>query len=162
MLSLEPNVAERLLGLHNRGVFGYVIAAYLSIAGISQILSRGINARHSLIVGCLMQALSVIIFSAAIAWHSLALAAVGIVIGGYAYGAIFVGSATLLNRISPKASHARLISLFYVIAYVGNWVPILLGKVIDSGGLLLASHLLFTLSTLTCLILAFSVTKTDF
>jgi MFS family permease len=162
MLSLGPNVAERLLGLHNRGVFGYVIAAYLSIAGISQILSRGINARHSLIVGCLMQALSVIIFSAAIAWHSLALAAVGIVIGGYAYGAIFVGSATLLNRISPKASHARLISLFYVIAYVGNWVPILLGKVIDSGGLLLASHLLFTLSTLTCLILAFSVTKTDF
>lgn len=124
--------------MHSRGMYGYVIAVYLVIAGISQILSRRINARHSLMFGCLAQALSVVVFAEAIQIHSLGLAAAGMVIAGYAYGAIFVGSATLVNLISPKSSHARLISLFYVIAYIANWVPILLGVVIDHASLQLA------------------------
>ncbi len=148
--------------MQSRGVFGYVVAVYLVIAGISQILSRRINARHSLMFGCLAQALSVGVFAVAIQIHSLALAAAGMVIAGYAYGAIFVGSATLVNLISPKASHARLISLFYVIAYIANWVPILLGVVIDHADLHLATHLLFLSSAVICLMLSVMVTRAGF
>ncbi|UNK29687.1 MFS transporter [Serratia plymuthica] len=162
ILAIGPSVSEKLLGMHSRGVYGYVIAVYLVIAGISQILSRRINARHSLMFGCLAQALSVVVFAEAIQIHSLGLAAAGMVIAGYAYGAIFVGSATLVNLISPKASHARLISLFYVIAYIANWVPILLGVVIDHASLHLAVNLLFVVSTLVCLILSFMVTRAGF
>ncbi|WP_454878458.1 MFS transporter [Serratia inhibens] len=162
ILAIGPSVSEKLLGMHSRGVYGYVIAVYLVIAGISQILSRRINARHSLMFGCLAQALSVVVFAEAIQIHSLGLAAAGMVIAGYAYGAIFVGSATLVNLISPKASHARLISLFYVIAYIANWVPILLGVVIDHASLHLAVNLLFAVSTLVCLILSFMVTRAGF
>ena len=113
-------MAETLLGMYQRGVFGYAIAVYLLIAGISQILSRRLNARHSLLFGCLAQVLAAVVFAAAIQWHSLWLAAAGLVVAGYAYGAIFVGSATLVNLISPPTSHARLLSLFYVIAYIAN------------------------------------------
>ena len=162
ILAIGPSVSEKLLGMHSRGVYGYVIAVYLVIAGISQILSRRINARHSLMFGCLAQALSVVVFAEAIQIHSLGLAAAGMVIAGYAYGAIFVGSATLVNLISPKASHARLISLFYVIAYIANWVPILLGGVIDHASLHLAVNLLFVVSAVVCLILSFMVTRAGF
>ncbi|HFO0262376.1 TPA: MFS transporter [Serratia marcescens] len=162
ILAIGPSVAEKLLDMQSRGVFGYVVAVYLVIAGISQILSRRINARHSLMFGCLAQALSVGVFAVAIQIHSLALAAAGMVIAGYAYGAIFVGSATLVNLISPKASHARLISLFYVIAYIANWVPILLGVVIDHADLHLATHLLFLSSAVICLMLSVMVTRAGF
>ncbi|HGM5493112.1 TPA: MFS transporter [Serratia fonticola] len=153
ILAIGPKVAETLLGVQNRSSFGYVIAVYLLIAGASQILSRQINARHSLMFGCFAQALAVVVFAEAIQIHSLGLAAAGMVIAGYAYGAIFVGSATLVNLISPKASHARLISLFYVIAYIANWLPILLGGIIDYGSLQLAVNLLFLVSAVVCLVL---------
>lgn len=37
ILAIGPSVSEKLLGMHSRGVYGYVIAVYLVIAGISQI-----------------------------------------------------------------------------------------------------------------------------
>ena len=76
-LAIGPSVAETLLGMYQRGVFGYAIAVYLLIAGISQILSRRLNARHSLLFGCLAQVLAAVVFAAAIQWHSLGLAAAG-------------------------------------------------------------------------------------
>ncbi|HHK8346786.1 TPA: MFS transporter, partial [Serratia marcescens] len=75
ILAIGPSVAETLLGMYQRGVFGYAIAVYLLIAGISQILSRRLNARHSLLFGCLAQVLAAVVFAAAIQWHSLGLAA---------------------------------------------------------------------------------------
>lgn len=162
ILAIGPSVAETLLGMHQRGVFGYAIAVYLLIAGISQILSRRLNARHSLLFGCLAQVLAAVVFAAAIQWHSLWLAAAGLVVAGYAYGAIFVGSATLVNLISPLASHARLLSLFYVIAYIANWVPILLGIVVDRVDLQQATYLLFLSSTTVCLLLAWMTVRAGF
>ncbi|HFF9859163.1 MFS transporter [Serratia marcescens] len=162
ILAIGPSVAETLLGLHARGVFGYAIAVYLLIAGISQILSRRLNARHSLLFGCLAQVLAAVVFAVAIQRHSLWLAAAGLVVAGYAYGAIFVGSATLVNLISPPASHARLLSLFYVIAYIANWVPILLGIVVDRVDLQQATHLLFLSSTTVCLLLAWMTVRAGF
>ncbi|WMW60135.1 MFS transporter [Serratia marcescens] len=162
ILAIGPGVAEMLLGMHQRGVFGYAIAVYLLIAGISQILSRRVNARHSLLFGCLAQVLAAAVFAMAIQWHSLGLAAAGLVVAGYAYGAIFVGSATLVNLISPPANHARLLSLFYVIAYIANWVPILLGVVVDRVDLRQATHLLFLGSSVVCLLLAWKTTRVGF
>lgn len=162
MLVIGPSVAETLLGMHSRGVFGYVIAVYLVIAGISQLLSRRVNARYSLMLGCLAQALSVGVFAIALAFHSLGMAAVGMAIAGYAYGAVFVGSAMLVNLISPAASHARLVSLFYVIAYIANWVPILLGVVIDHVSLSLAVNLLFLVNAVVCLGLGLWAMCADF
>lgn len=162
ILAIGPGVAETLLGMHQRGVFGYAIAVYLLIAGISQILSRRVNARHSLLFGCLAQVLAAVVFAMAIQWHSLGLAAMGLVVAGYAYGAIFVGSATLVNLISPPTSHARLLSLFYVIAYIANWVPILLGVVVDRVDLQQATHLLFLSSSAVCLLLAWKTSRVGF
>lgn len=157
ILSIGPAVAEHLLEIHRQGVYGYVIAVYLVIAGISQILSRRISARTSLAAGCLTQVISIMFFSWAISTHSLTGACAGLLVAGYSYGAIFVGSATLVNMISPASSHAKLISLFYVIAYIANWVPVLLGAVVDHASLNLAVDLLFSVGAFICLLLSITV-----
>lgn len=157
ILSIGPAVAEHLLDIHRQGVYGYVIAVYLVIAGISQILSRRISARTSLAAGCLTQVISIMFFSWAISTHSLTGACAGLLVAGYSYGAIFMGSATLVNMISPASSHAKLISLFYVIAYIANWVPVLLGAVVDHASLNLAIDLLFSVGAFICLLLSITV-----
>jgi hypothetical protein len=49
-----------------------------------------------------------------------------------------------------------------VIAYVANWVPVLLGWVSDGAGLGVALDLLFVGSTLTSLGLAWAVSRRRF
>lgn len=121
------------------------------------VMTALIRARTSLAAGCLTQAISIVLFTLAIGHHSLVWACTGLSVAGYAYGAIFVGSATLVNMISPAASHAKLISLFYVIAYIANWVPVLLGAVVDHASLNLAVNLLFGVSAVVCLLLSIAV-----
>ncbi|KFD19119.1 MFS transporter [Tatumella ptyseos] len=162
IFSIGPAVSDLLLDVHSRGVFGYVIAIYLIIAGISQILSRRVGAEHSLILGCVSQIVSLFIFYLSIELKSVVIACIGIAIAGYAYGAIFVGSATLVNITSPKESHAKTLSLFYVIAYIANWVPVLSGIIIDHISLRLAVNLLFFISSVTFLILVIMIKPRTF
>ncbi|CNH79211.1 Major Facilitator Superfamily [Yersinia pekkanenii] len=104
----------------------------------------------------------VMAFAAAVHFHSLLLAGMGMVVTGYTFGSIFVGSAALVNLISPKASHARLLSLFYVIAYTANWVPVLLGVIIDRSSLLMATNILFIVAAPVCLFLSVFIARADF
>ncbi|MEW7000692.1 hypothetical protein M5585_11660 [Serratia ureilytica] len=55
-----------------------------------------------------------------------------------------------------------MLSLFYVIAYIANWVPILLGIVVDRVDLQQATHLLFLSSTTACLLLAWMTVRVGF
>jgi MFS family permease len=132
------------------------------LSGLCQLWARRLDARHTLQSGCLALALCVLLFTGAVHVQSLWLAGLGLLVAGYAQGAVFVGSATLVNRISPGASHARLVSLFYVIAYVANWVPVLLGWVSDSVGLRAAVDLLAVGSVLISLGLAWGVWRSRF
>ncbi|MGE6269190.1 MFS transporter, partial [Aeromonas media] len=162
LLAIGPKVVSQLLGMRDLGLFGYLIAAYLVFSGLCQLWARRLDARHTLQSGCLALALCVLLFAGAV--HGLPgwLAGLGLLVAGYAQGAVFVGSATLINRIAPPASHARLVSLFYVIAYVANWVPVLLGWVSDGAGLLAALDLLAVGSTLISLVLAWALSRRRF
>ncbi|MDA5471891.1 MFS transporter [Yersinia kristensenii] len=162
ILAIGPAIAEQLLSVQSKGLFGYVIALYLVIAGICQLVSRNLDSRFSLYSGCLAQGVAVMAFAAAVHFHSLFLAGMGMVVTGYAFGSIFVGSAALVNLISPKASHARLLSLFYVIAYTANWVPVLLGVIIDRSSLLVATNTLFIVAAPVCLFLSVFIARADF
>ena len=94
-------------------------------------------------------ALCVLLFAGAVHGLPSWLAGLQAAGGGLCPGAVFVGSATLINRIAPPANTRGCSPLFYVIAYVANWVPVLLGWVSDGAGLGVALDLLFVGSTLT-------------
>ncbi|MCU9924781.1 MFS transporter [Aeromonas caviae] len=162
LLAMGPKVVSEMLGMTDLGLFGYLVAAYLVFSGLCQLWARRLDARHTLQSGVLALALCVLLFAGAVHGLPSWLAGLGLLVAGYAQGAVFVGSATLINRIAPPASHARLLSLFYVIAYVANWVPVLLGWVSDGAGLGVALDLLFIGSTLTSLGLAWAVSRRRF
>ncbi|MEV3837092.1 MFS transporter, partial [Aeromonas dhakensis] len=162
LLAIGPKVASQLLGLWDLGLFGYLIAAYMVLSGLCQLWARRLDARHTLQSGALALALCMLLFAGAVHAQSWWLAVLGLLVAGYAQGAVFVGSATLVNRIAPAASHARLVSLFYVIAYVANWVPVLLGWVSDGAGVQAAVDLLTVGSVLISLGLAWAAWRTRF
>lgn len=162
LLAIGPKVASQLLGLRDLGLFGYLIAAYMVLSGLCQLWARRLDARHTLQSGALALAICMLLFAGAVHAQSWWLAVLGLLVAGYAQGAVFVGSATLVNRIAPAASHARLVSLFYVIAYVANWVPVLLGWVSDAAGVQAAVDLLTVGSVLISLGLAWAAWRTRF
>jgi len=159
---IGPASAEQLLGLNDHGVFGYSISAYLLIAGASQLLCQRLEARRALLSGLLAQGVALLILLAGFYYTSLMLAAVGLVIGGYAYGAIFVGSARLINQLATPHNHTKLISYFYITVYLFNGVPVPLGMMVDSLGISRAINGCLVVFFSVAVVLSFFVKKTRF
>ena len=132
---IGPSAAEQQLGLSDRGIFGYSMAIYLLIAGASQLYCKRLDAARALRSGLVAQCAAFLLLLTALSIHSLTLAALALVIGGYAYGAIFVGSARLINQLAPAHCHAKLVAYFYMTIYLFNAVPIPLGLLVDAIGL---------------------------
>lgn len=132
---IGPGAAEQQLGLSDRGMFGYSMAIYLLLAGASQLYCKRLDAPRALRSGLLAQCAAFLLLLTAFWIHSLTLAALALVIGGYAYGAIFVGSARLINQLAPTHCHAKLVAYFYMTIYLFNAVPIPLGLLVDSVGI---------------------------
>ncbi|MGY2313306.1 MFS transporter [Pseudomonas sp. SDO5522_S412] len=132
---IGPSAAEQQLGLSDRGVFGYSMAVYLLIAGASQLYCKRLDAARALRSGLVAQCAAFLLLLTAFSIHSLTLAALALVIGGYAYGAIFVGSARLINQLAAANCHAKLVAYFYMTIYLFNAVPIPLGLLVDAIGL---------------------------
>ncbi|MCE4052265.1 MFS transporter [Pseudomonas sp. Au-Pse12] len=132
---IGPSAAEQLLGLHDHGAFGYGISVYLLIAGASQLFCQRLEARRALLSGLLFQSLALVMLLMAFYQASLLLAVLALIVGGYAYGAIFVGSARLINQLAAGHGHGKLITYFYMTIYCFNAVPIPLGLLVDSSGM---------------------------
>ena len=162
IFSLGPSIAQEVLGIHKNGIFGYVMAVYLIIAGVSQIVSRKISPELSLFYGGVSIFCAVLILFLSLFFGSVFLASIGLIIAGYSYGAVFVGCATLINIISPKMNHSKIVSKFYFIAYVANWVPVLLGMIVDHISLVVAADVLLLISFVICGLMSLLIKKTDF
>lgn len=137
---IGPQVAQQVFGLQDRGVFGYVICAYLLIAGLSQLYCQRLDARQALLSGWLGQCLALTILLLACYSQALYLALPGLAIGGYAYGALFVGNARLVNQLAPRHSHGKLIAYFYATVYLFNATPVPMGLLVDAYGIVTASN----------------------
>ena len=61
----------------------------------------------------------------ALAGASLALFLLGTVLGGVAVGAVFLGSLSTANRLAPAALRGRVVSTYFVFAYVGLTLPVI-------------------------------------
>ncbi|MGE7955674.1 MFS transporter [Pseudomonas sp. NPDC089530] len=136
---IGPHVAQQVFGLQDRGVFGYVVSAYLLVAGLSQLYCQRVDARQALLSGWLYQCLALLVLLLACYTRSPYLALPGLAIGGYAYGALFVGNARLVNQLAPRHSHAKLIAYFYATVYLFNATPLPMGLLVDAYGVATAS-----------------------
>jgi MFS family permease len=74
-------------------------------------------------LGLFLAALALIV--AALSQASMAMFLVGTIVGGVAVGAVFIGSLSTANRLAPAEIRGRVVSTYFVFAYVGLTIPVI-------------------------------------
>ncbi|MHC5308331.1 MFS transporter [Bartonella sp. LJL80] len=139
ILSMGPTTAISVFAVRSPAYFGYCATCYLIVASIFQfILPRFLKPEYSLISGLITQIFSMVIMAVSLEYASILGALISLVLSGISYGAVFIGGAILVNRISVTAPGWNAVPKFYFIIYLFNIVPPIAGWLADKIGLLSA------------------------
>ncbi len=139
ILSLGPTAAIQVFGLQSPAGFGYIATGYLLVAGVVQFtIPRFLKPEFSLVLGLIAQVFSMVMMTMALESSSVASAAVSLVLSGFSYGAVFVGGAILVNKLSLAAPGWNAVSKFYFIVYLFNIMPPAAGWLADKIGVVSA------------------------
>jgi MFS family permease len=129
--SLVPTFLHAILGVHNFALVGGASFLIFMIAAISQAVSAALPSRRSVSAGlplllvCLAGLESALFARAR--WPFLA----ATVAGGIAVGFIFRGGLSELNRLAEPRHRAAVVSAFFVAAYLGLALPVVLAGLIS-------------------------------
>ncbi|WP_018181457.1 MFS transporter [Kaistia granuli] len=133
---LGVTFVHELLKVESQAASGVIVAFFQLVAGISQLASQRVDSNRAMVWGTTLIALAILVCAYSI-WASAPLFFVlGTVGSGIGYGAAFVGSAGIVNRIAPPDRRATWVSTYYFTAYLANALPVLaLGFLGDQLGL---------------------------
>lgn len=141
--ALGPTLAVDLLQVKNRALAGLVLVGFQLCGGVMQVAARRYSPRRSLIVGPLAITAGLVLCVIAFSMTSGTLFILGTVIAALGYGAAFVGSAALMNRIAPADKRSEILSTFYLIGYAAmSFAVLAVGMTTDQIGLKLTMLLL--------------------
>jgi len=142
--ALGPTLAVDLLQVKNRALAGLVLVGFQFCGGVMQVIARRYSPRRSLIVGPLAITAGLLLCLLAFSTTSGVLFILGTILTALGYGAAFVGSAALMNRIAPPDKRGEILSTFYLIGYAAMSLSVLaVGVTTDQIGLKM-TMLLFT------------------
>jgi MFS family permease len=129
--SLVPTFLHGILGVHNLALIGGASFLIFVIAAISQAVSARLPSRRSVSAGLPLLLVCLAFLEAALFTKALWLFLVGTVAGGVAVGFIFRGGLSELNRLAEPQRRAAVISTYFVAAYVGLGLPVVLAGLIS-------------------------------
>ncbi|HWE62569.1 MAG TPA: MFS transporter [Chloroflexota bacterium] len=123
--SLAPAFLGGVLHQQNHAVSGAVVFLLFAASTVTQLTLGRFPSRSVVLVGLGLFLLGLALIVGALAAASLALFLLGTVIGGVAAGAVFLGSLSTANRLAPAAMRGRVVSTYFVFAYVGLTLPVI-------------------------------------
>ena len=133
---LGVTFVHELLKVESQAASGVIVAAFQAVAGISQLASQRLDSNRAMVIGNTVIALAIGLCAFAIWTGAPLLFVLGTIGSGLGYGAAFVGSAGVVNRIAPADRRATWVSTYYITAYLANALPVLaLGFLGDRFGL---------------------------
>jgi MFS family permease len=123
--SLAPTFLGGILHEHSRAVSGAVVFLIFGAATVTQVVLARYSSRPVVLsgLGVFLAALALIV--GALSQASMPLFLVGTVVGGVAVGAVFIGSLSTANRLAPAEIRGRVVSTYFVFAYVGLTIPVI-------------------------------------
>lgn len=136
-MALGPLFIEQLTTIQGKAMAGGVVLVFQVTAGLSQLLSRKLDAYRAIFRGAGVMALALAgCWAAGMAGHAVAFGVATLFVG-LGFGPMFVGAVALVNRVAAPAHRGTLVSLFYVAGYIpGNALPtLMLGALTDYAGL---------------------------
>jgi MFS family permease len=123
--SLAPTFLGGILHEHSRAVSGAVVFLIFGAATVTQLLVAGFPSRPVVLSGLALFLVGLALIVGALSQASMALFLVGTVVGGVAVGAVFIGSLSTANRLAPAEIRGRVVSTYFVFAYVGLTIPVI-------------------------------------
>ncbi|GEC03238.1 MFS transporter [Streptomyces spinoverrucosus] len=122
--SLVPSFLRGTLGLHNLAVIGAVSFLIFVTGAISQAVFSHLPGRRSVGSGLGLLLVGLAGLEAALFTEALWLFLIGTVVSGAAVGLVFRGGLGEINRLVDPGRRAAVISTFFMTAYLGMTVPV--------------------------------------
>jgi MFS family permease len=129
--SLVPTFVHGILGVHNLALVGGASFLIFVIAAISQAVSARLPSRRSVSIGLPVLLVGLATLESALFAKALWLFLVSTIAGGVAVGFIFRGGLSELNRLAEPSHRAAVVSTFFVAAYIGLGLPVVLTGLIS-------------------------------
>jgi MFS family permease len=122
--SLVPGFTTAMLHHANYAVAGGVTCVFFATGGASALGLARFNSRPVLLAGLGLFLAGLALSVAGLSATSLALFLIGAIVAGSAFGALIIGSLSTANRLAPPETRAKVISTYFVFAYVGLSIPV--------------------------------------
>jgi MFS family permease len=123
--SLAPTFLGGILHEHSRAVSGAVVFLIFAAATVTQVVLARFESRPVVLSGLGVFLAGLALIVGALSQASMPLFLAGTVVGGVAVGAVFIGSLSTANRLAPAEIRGRVVSTYFVFAYVGLTIPVI-------------------------------------
>ena len=138
--AIGPSFLRVSLSITNAAVSSAVIASMFGFAALVQTVLGQVRDRRALLVGLPIILGATFLVTLALPLTSLALFGVGAAILGIGVGYAYMGSVTLVDRVSWPEQRGEILSAFFVVGYLALAVPTIgVGATVDQFGLVAAA-----------------------
>jgi MFS family permease len=121
--ALTPSLLHEGLSVTNHAVVGVVVGSLFGFAALIQLALGQLRDRDALLLGLPVLLGGLVLLVVALGATSLPLLALGAAVLGLGVGSTFMGSVTLIDRISPEESRGEILAAFYLVGYLSLAVP---------------------------------------
>jgi MFS family permease len=123
--ALAPNFLADVLHSRSHAIGGAVVFALFGTATVTQLVLARFPSRIVMVCGLVVFLAALALIVAALSQASMALFLTGTIVSGVAVGAVFIGSLSTGNRLAPAEIRGRVVSTYFVFAYVGLTIPVI-------------------------------------
>ncbi|MHB1676716.1 MAG: MFS transporter [Sulfuriferula sp.] len=143
-MSLMPSYVSQLLGFRSLLIGGGTIFVMLMLSVVAQLVLRGIAPKRNIRFGLLFLSIGLCALVYSMIIKSIVLFGLGTILCGLGHGMTFGGATVLVNMLATPVARGRVLSLYYVIIYLGVGIPIILTGMLAAHGNLRYSVSVFT------------------
>lgn len=120
ILSLTAQISGQLIHTNSSLIQGLILAISSTVLGLVALVFRKLPPHVSVVFGGVSSAITILLFLPAASLGSLPYFLIAQIFGGGALGFSLLGGIGLIHRHAAPQHRAKLISAFYLVAYVGQ------------------------------------------
>ncbi|WP_019631221.1 MFS transporter [Actinomadura atramentaria] len=126
LTAIEPGFLATLLHRSNKALAGAVVFAMFTGSVIGQTALARVRVHRALPLGCVVLIAGLGCVAGGLAASSLALLVLGTVVVGVGHGVSFRAGMAAVSGAAPPERRAETVSSFFVVAYIGISIPVVL------------------------------------
>jgi hypothetical protein len=123
--ALLPSILHQAMHLASPAIGGAILAQLFAVAAATMLATRRVFSRTAMLSALVSIAPALALMVLAQAQQSLALLILATTCGGVALALGYRGSLEIVNMIAPAGRRAGLVSVYLVICFIGNSIPVI-------------------------------------